>query len=68
MPNYRLIFPVLEGTAIENTETGHIDSGDTIYEVGAEIEYDGKRWRVTQIPLEEPALGAPADLMVWPVD
>jgi hypothetical protein len=68
MPSYRLIFPTPEGTAIENTETVTIDSGDEIYEVGAEIEHDGKLWRVSQAPVEDPALGETVDLMVWPVD
>jgi hypothetical protein len=40
MPTYRLIFPTPEGTAIENAETAMIDSGDMLYDVGAEIEHD----------------------------
>ena len=68
MPRYRLIFPTPEGISIENAETTTIDSGDEIYGVGAEIEHDGKRWRVSQAPMEQPELGESVDLMVWPVD
>jgi hypothetical protein len=68
MPSYRLIFPVPEGTPIEEAQSAHIETGDTVYEVGSEIEYRGKHWRVTKAPLEDPALGETADLMVWPVE
>jgi hypothetical protein len=67
MPRYRLIFPVPEGTPIEHAESAHIDSGDKRYEVGDEVEYRGKRWRVAQAPVEEPTLGE-SDLMVWPAE
>ena len=68
MPSYRLIFPVPEGTPIEQAESAHIESGEKFYEVGDEIEHGGKRWRVTQAPLEEPTLGETSDLMVWPAE
>jgi len=67
MPSYRLIFPVPEGVPIEQGRSVHIES-DRFYEVGDEIEHAGARWRVTQAPLEEPALGETADLLVWPVE
>jgi hypothetical protein len=68
MPSYRLIFPTPEGTAIENAETVIIDSSDVVYKVGDEIEHEGKLWRVSQAPVEDPALGETVDLMVWPAD
>jgi hypothetical protein len=67
MPSYRLIFPVPEGEAIEHAHSAHIES-DKIYRAGDEVEYGGKRWRVTKAPLEDPTLGEPNDLLVWPVD
>ena len=68
MPGYRLVFPVPEGFAIENAETAHIESGDTIYKVGDEIEHGGKRWQVTMVPLDTPTKGEEPDLLVWPAD
>ena len=68
MPNYRLILPVAEGVPSEDAESAHIDSGDKIYSVGDEIDYRGRRWRVSQAPLEDPTLGQTADLMVWPAE
>ncbi|HEY4346037.1 MAG TPA: hypothetical protein VGM80_00480 [Gaiellaceae bacterium] len=68
MPRYRLVFPTPDDMALENTPTAHIDSGETVYEVGAEIHHDGKRWRVSQAPLEQPESGEEADLMLWPAE
>jgi hypothetical protein len=68
VPLYRLIFPTPPLEVIENTPTAVIDSGDTVYETGAEIVYGGKRWRVSQAPVELPMEGQTADLMVWPVE
>ncbi len=68
MPVYRLIFPDPPGLPIEDTPTAEIDSGDKVYEVGSIIEHEGKRWRVSQAPVDLPELGAPVDLMVWPAD
>jgi hypothetical protein len=68
MPSYRLIFPVPEGFAIENTPTAHIETGDKVLAVGDEVEHGGKLWRVSQAPLDQPTLGETADLMVWPAD
>jgi hypothetical protein len=67
MPNYRLVFPVPEGTQIESSETHHIKS-DTVYKVGDEIEHGGKRWRVSKAPLDDPTHGEVADLMLWPAE
>lgn len=67
MPIYRLIFPVPPNTAIENTHTSEIAS-DKIYKVGDEIEHEGKRWRVSKAPLEDPHGGQMLDLMVWPAE
>jgi len=72
MPRYRLIFQDPEGFALDLQGgiegTKHIDSGDEVYEVGALIEHDGKRWRVSQAPVKQPAMGEIADLMLWPAD
>lgn len=67
MPTYRLIFPVASDTAIENTHTSVIDS-DHVYKVGEEIEHNGKRWRVSKAPTEDPEGGQMLDLMVWPAE
>jgi chitodextrinase len=67
MPNYRLIFPVPEGTQPESAHQALI-TNDTYYKVGDEITHGGKAWRVTQAPLDDPIHGETADLMVWPVD
>jgi len=68
MPRYRLIFPNPPGVNLEHTPTARIDTGDAIYRVGDEIEYEGTRWRVSKAPREEPESGETADLMVWPAD
>ena len=68
MPRYRLVFPAPSDLATENTPTAYVESGDEVYGVGAVIEHRGKRWRVTQAPLEQPESGETADLMVWPAD
>jgi len=68
MPSYRLVFPAPPGTPIENSPTAHIESGDTIYEVGALIEHRGQKWRVSQAPLEDPRSGETLDLLVWPAE
>jgi hypothetical protein len=65
--SYRLLFPPDPDTAIENTATVRIES-ETVYRVGDEIDHDGKRWRVSKAPLEDPEGGSVADLMVWPAD
>jgi hypothetical protein len=67
MPTYRLIFPVPAGATIENTPTAVID-GDQVYKVGDEIEHEGKRWRVSKAPTEDPEGGQTLDLMVWPAE
>jgi hypothetical protein len=67
VPSYRLIFPTEPLTSIENAPTSVIES-DQIYEVGAVISHGGKRWRVSQAPVEQPSIGETADLMVWPAD
>ena len=64
VPLYRLIFPPRPGDPIEDAPTAEIDSGDEVYAVGAELVHEGKRWRVTEVPLEtqddeEPAGPAP---------
>jgi hypothetical protein len=69
MPLYRLIFPTPPNLPIEATPTAEIDSGDEVYEVGAIIAHGGKRWRVSQAPVELPERGdTAADLMVWPAE
>jgi len=65
--SYRLVFPVPEGVPIEQARTAHIES-DRFYEVGDEIEHDGRRWRVAEAPLDDPTLGQTVDLLVWPVE
>ena len=67
MPNYRLVFPVPEGTQVESAQTAHITS-DNFLSVGDEIEHGGTLWRVSQAPLDEPTHGETADIMVWPAD
>jgi hypothetical protein len=67
MPTYRLVFPARSDTAIENTHTSVIDS-DHLYKVGDEIEHEGKRWRVSKAPTEDPEGGQMLDLMVWPAE
>ena len=44
------------------TRDGHV------YEVGDTIEFEGRRWQVTQAPLEQPRFSERADLMVWPAE
>jgi hypothetical protein len=68
MPSYRLVFPVPEGVPAEDAESAHFDSGDRIYRVGDVIEFRGRRWTVTEIPVEDPTLGQTVDVMVWPAD
>jgi len=68
MPSYRLVFPAPPDTAIENSPTAHIESGDRIYEVGALIEHGGKKWRVSKAPVEDPRSGETVDLLVWPAE
>jgi hypothetical protein len=67
MPSYRLIFPTSPELALENTPTAHFESDEQL-EVGAVVEHDGKRWRVSQAPVEQPQSGETADVMVWPAD
>ena len=68
MPLYRLVFPSSPNDPIEDTPTAVIDSGEVVYEPGAVIEHEGKKWRVSQAPIDLPELGATVDLMVWPAD
>jgi hypothetical protein len=67
---YRLIFEGPEGLA--DHYGGELGSAriqsDRLYEVGDIVEHEGKRWVVTSAPLNQPALGAEADLRVWPAD
>jgi hypothetical protein len=65
MPRYRLIFP--SDIMIENTTTAAYESKEH-HEVGDVIEHGGKRWRVSQAPVEQPGYGEAADLMVWPAE
>jgi hypothetical protein len=67
MYNYRLIFPVMPGTSIENEQTADYESDEELA-VGAVIEYKGTRWMVSQVPLEEARWGEVKDLVVWPAD
>ena len=68
MPHYRLVFPPDPERPAVDSETAIVDSGDAVYGVGSEIEHDGRRWRVTEVPVADQAYGAVADLLVWPVD
>ena len=68
MPIYRLIFPAPLDQSIESTHTSEIDSGDQVYKVGDEIEHEGKRWRVSKAPTEDPGPFQVLDLMIWPVE
>ena len=68
MPIYRLIFPAPLDQSIESTHTSEIDSGNQIYKVGDEIEHEGKRWRVSKAPTEDPMPFQVLDLMIWPVE
>lgn len=65
--SYRLVFPASPDAPIEKTVTAFIET-DEFYEVGAEIVHGGKRWRVSQAPVEQPEYGQVADLMVWPAE
>jgi hypothetical protein len=64
---YRLIFPTEADQAIEKTHTAEIAS-DRPYEVGDEIRHDGKLWRVSEAPVEQPENESTQDLMVWPAE
>jgi hypothetical protein len=67
MPIYRLVFPERPDEGPETTPTSHeYDSGDVVLEAGHTLVYGGKRWIVSQAPLELPATDEPADVMVWP--
>ncbi len=68
VPLYRLIFPPRPGDPIEDAPSAEIDSGDEVYAVGAELIHEGKRWRVTEVPLETQDDEEPADLLLWPAD
>lgn len=65
MPRYRLVFPPRPGEPADQSPTAHIDSGDEVYVVGSVIEHHGRRWQVTQAPLELPDRDE-ADVLVWP--
>jgi hypothetical protein len=66
MPIYRLVFPERPGEGPETTPTSHeYDSGDVVLQPGHEIEYGGRRWIVSQAPLELPVTDEPVDVMVW---
>ena len=64
VPLYRLIFPPRPGDPIEDAPSAEIDSGDEVYAVGAELVHEGKRWRVTEVPLETQDDEEPADLLL----
>jgi hypothetical protein len=68
MPIYRLIFPAPAGEPAEHAKTVVIDSGDETYAVNAELEYDGKQWRVDEVPLEHQDDDGPIDILVWPAE
>jgi hypothetical protein len=74
VPNYRLVFADPQhlgddfGGRRPDRTSDVIDSGDRVYAVGDLIEYDGRRWRVSRVPLIAPQLGAVADLLVWPAE
>ena len=68
MPSYRLIFPPAPGIPPELSHTAQLETGDRILEVGDEVEHGGRRWKVSQAPLEQPESGETADLMLWPAD
>jgi hypothetical protein len=68
VPRYRIVFPPRPGEPAEHSPTAHVNSGDEIYEVGTLIEHHGRRWRVSQAPLEQEDGGKEADVMVWPAD
>jgi len=65
VPLYRLIFPPEPYTSIENAKTATIKS-DEFLEVGSLVVHGGKRWYVTQAPLDQPRSGETADVLVWP--
>ena len=67
MPRYRLVFPPPPGEVAAESHTAHIDS-DEVYAVGDLIRHDGRDWRVTQAPIDEPIYDAEADLLLWPAD
>jgi hypothetical protein len=74
VPSYRLVFADPQhlgddfGGRQPNRTSDVIDSGDKVYAVGDLIEHDGRRWRVSQVPLIAPRFGAVADLLVWPAE
>jgi len=67
VPRYRLIFPPVPGTGFEQEVTAEIES-EVLYKVGDVITWEGRRWQVSQAPLEDPRFDQVADLMVWPAD
>ena len=67
MYRYRLVFPAAADQQLEHARTAMIESVEP-YEVGSTIEFEGKTWQVTQVPLEQQNLGDYADLRVWPVE
>lgn len=67
VPRYRLVFPPEPGEAADQSPTAHVDSGKEVYDVGSVVVHHGKRWRVSQAPLELPGRDE-ADVMLWPED
>jgi hypothetical protein len=68
MPAYRLLFPTAPGVPAVDTKTARLDTGDKLLEVGDLVEHGGRRWRVSQAPLEQPQSGETADVLVWPAE
>jgi hypothetical protein len=65
MPTYRVVFPPRQ-SYVKTGKSVEYDSGDQMLKVGSVVEVNGERWRVTQVPLEEPLLGEVLDILVWP--
>jgi hypothetical protein len=67
MPIYRLVFPERPDEGPESTpRSREYDSGNVVLQPGQAIEYGGKRWIVSQTPLDLPVTDEPVDVMVWP--
>lgn len=68
MPAYRLLFPTPPGVPAVDAKTARLDTGEKLLEVGDVVEHGGRRWRVSQAPLEQPQSGETADVLVWPAE
>lgn len=65
MPKYRLIFPPRPGRPASEAPTAYVEVDEEL-KVGSLVEHEGRRWQVTEAPLDQPVYGSTKDVMVWP--